>query len=311
MNQPRSSDHSVYASQHPPFHPPLPSPPLLSHSPNLSVSLPMSMPPDLPDPPNLTSNSNTSSPKAPASSSAPTLDPFDTPLFNRLIGLIEELNVTVKEQRKALEEQTVIASEHIKALEEQNVIGHEQRLVLEQQREVLEDMRNALISRRNIGDRMAANVETEGLNSRAEASVISYPIIDIPASLQASNSTDPAHGSTALPINGDTDSRLNEIASDTPDVAEPAVGETSHIGTEQVAVSAVPEKPDSIHSAILLLNETMKSVKETLLDHGTKLSVLIRDALKGTCQADHRSTVKLTVMRRRSTLRPEAERAGR
>ncbi|KZT33208.1 hypothetical protein SISSUDRAFT_434756 [Sistotremastrum suecicum HHB10207 ss-3] len=35
-----------------------------------------------------------------------------------------------------------------------------------------------------------------------------------------------------------------------------------------------------IHDAIMILNETMKGVKDTLLDHGTKLNVLIRDALK-------------------------------
>ncbi|KZT39037.1 hypothetical protein SISSUDRAFT_1046081 [Sistotremastrum suecicum HHB10207 ss-3] len=34
-----------------------------------------------------------------------TPDPFDTPLFNRLVGLIEEQNMAVKEQKKVIAEQ--------------------------------------------------------------------------------------------------------------------------------------------------------------------------------------------------------------
>lgn len=55
---------------------------------------------------------------------------------------------------------------------------------------------------------------------------------------------------------------------------------------EDVEHTVEAEAPESsprghIHDAIMILNETMKSVKDTLLDHGSKLNVLIRDALKG------------------------------
>lgn len=45
-------------------------------------------------------------------------DPFDTPLFNRLLGLIEKQNAAVEEQRKTLEEQKVTMKDQMKILED-------------------------------------------------------------------------------------------------------------------------------------------------------------------------------------------------
>ncbi|KZS88634.1 hypothetical protein SISNIDRAFT_489875 [Sistotremastrum niveocremeum HHB9708] len=227
----------------------------------------MSMPPDPQDPPSPWPDSHIPSSKAPASS-APVIDPFDTPLFNRLIGLIEELSATVREQKIALEEQ--------------NVIGNEQRRVLEQQREVMEDMRSALRGHRNtsygaesVGTQDDDNVPRNAVNASAD--------IHSTEPLPESTSTNPELGPAALPSNVATESRQNPTPVETPGGdAQQAVGETAaHVGVEEAAAPPIPDSPqDPIHSAILILNETMKSVKETLLDHGTKLNVLIRDALK-------------------------------
>ncbi|KZT37578.1 hypothetical protein SISSUDRAFT_1034032 [Sistotremastrum suecicum HHB10207 ss-3] len=208
----------------------------------------MSMPPEPPEPPSLSPDSRSSVSKALAATSAPIIDPFDTPLFNRLIGLIEELNATILGQRKALEEQTIIANAQRNALEEQNVIGNEQKQVLEQQREVMQDMRNALRGQRNMSI-VAESTETKD-----------------------------DHSPLRKAVNADTDSPQNERAGEERERA--VGGTTAHSEIEEPAVPAVPEKPGAIHRAILLLNETMNSVKETLLDHGAQMNVSIQDALK-------------------------------
>lgn len=92
----------------------------------------MSTPSEPPDPNTAHRFLSISSSQAPNPSGI--ADPFDTPMFNRLLKLIEEQNATSLAQREALENQ--------------NAIIEDQRKVMEDQREVMKDMRRALDDQR-------------------------------------------------------------------------------------------------------------------------------------------------------------------
>ncbi|KZS88940.1 hypothetical protein SISNIDRAFT_528169 [Sistotremastrum niveocremeum HHB9708] len=207
-------------------------------------------------------------------------DPFDTPMFNRLIRLMEEQNATSQAQREALEKQ--------------NMMLQAQSQVLEEQREVMKDTRHIQLK-----ETVDATMDIRS-NEHAVQTISAQPNQEPsrPVLVARNLSQDPHQqlpspnpltfsitDAVPIPITESKDSN-NEKVDD--QVAEEPSESTA---TEVVINKRVEDATDSapshsqsskghVHDAIMILNETMKGVKETLLDHGTKLNVLIKDALK-------------------------------
>ncbi|KZS88947.1 hypothetical protein SISNIDRAFT_489605 [Sistotremastrum niveocremeum HHB9708] len=230
----------------------------------------MSTPSKPPDLPSLSSNSPTSSSEAPVSPSAPIIDPFDTPLFNRLIGLIEELSVTVKEQKNALEEQ--------------NDISMKQREVLEEQTNVMKDMRRALeyhgISTvREISEDEKLDLDDDRSSTKAESRnpTSTSPTLPSPSTHQMSEPADADHTVTITP-SPDIDALLiNRSERSREQIGADIVnGTTAEEGIE----TAAGPSTNPIHDTLLLLSKTMETMKETLIEHGRKFDILTRDAIK-------------------------------
>ncbi|KZS88965.1 hypothetical protein SISNIDRAFT_469673 [Sistotremastrum niveocremeum HHB9708] len=144
-------------------------------------------------------------------------DFFNTPLFNRLIGLIQEQNAASSEQRKASQETNATLLEHQK--------------ILEEQREIMREMKRALDGR--------------GISAEGTCVVL------------------------------EEHSRANHDPQ-RPDIqAHPAV-----VDAPTTSVSTAHPESGRIEKAIMVLHDTMTSVKEVLVEHGAKLSELVRNARK-------------------------------
>ncbi|KZT33209.1 hypothetical protein SISSUDRAFT_1054535 [Sistotremastrum suecicum HHB10207 ss-3] len=79
-------------------------------------------PPDFGPVPLSLSGSNTTSPQSMWPTSL--ADPFDTPLFNRLISLIEKQTATLEEQRAVMEEQRDVMKDMRRALDARQFAEH-------------------------------------------------------------------------------------------------------------------------------------------------------------------------------------------
>lgn len=84
---------------------------------------------------------------------------------------------------------------------------------------------------------------------------------------------------------------LNSTPSNVARPPEEALVEPSAEALEDLPTSNAPDQQGngspplpSMSQIMLLLHDTVKGVKDTLLDHGKKLDVLIRDAIKGHLQ---------------------------
>ncbi|KZS88954.1 hypothetical protein SISNIDRAFT_489611 [Sistotremastrum niveocremeum HHB9708] len=223
---------------------------------------------------------------APPSILAAAADPFDTPMFNRLIRLIEEQNATSEAQREALEKQ--------------NMMLQAQNQVLEEQREVMKDMRRALDARHiQIKDPVDATLEIRPKEHAVQTTAAqpsqepSRPVLVARDVSQDPHQQPPSPNPLTLSVTGAVSTSITQSGDLNHEKAEDVVTEvlSESAGPEVVINTGVedasePAPSDSnsskghVHDAIMILNETMKSIKETLLDHGSKLNVLIRDALK-------------------------------
>ncbi|KZS88635.1 hypothetical protein SISNIDRAFT_489876 [Sistotremastrum niveocremeum HHB9708] len=209
-------------------------------------------------------------PEAPQSSLAAASDPFDTPMFNRLIRLIEDQNATSHAQREALEKQN---------------------LILEDQRDLIRDMRRALYAR-HIQITEAVDVMPEIRPKEDAAQGISAepsrPVLVARDSSQDPHQQPPSPNPLASSVTEAVPTSITESDGFYDQVAEESskfaateiVSNTRAEDATEPAPSNSETSKGHVHDAIMILNETMKSIKETLLDHGSKLNVLIRDALK-------------------------------
>ncbi|KZS88962.1 hypothetical protein SISNIDRAFT_489619 [Sistotremastrum niveocremeum HHB9708] len=242
----------------------------------------MSAPPDPPDP--YVPNDFLSIPNAQPPSLAAIADPFDTPMFNRLLKLIEEQNATSLAQREALEKQ--------------NAMIQEQQKVMEDQREVMKDMRRALDDQRETmvallvckstdtevrtdtpsvqPHRRASQVASESHNGIAklpatQTQSTQAPALDNPTTLDRI-ANDPPHAEIPQDDHASSPPQ-NPVENRQADTAE---------GLDEGVAEASVEKSskDSFHEAVIMLHDMMKNIKETLVDHGKKFDVLIRDAIK-------------------------------
>ncbi|KZS88959.1 hypothetical protein SISNIDRAFT_469666 [Sistotremastrum niveocremeum HHB9708] len=225
----------------------------------------MSTPPEPPHPPSLTSESPISASQAPASSSAPTIDPFDTPLFNRLIGLIEELSVTVKEQRNALEEQ---------------------KEVLKEQTEVMKDMRRALedhgkSTTRDIPNDVEEDSHDSGFAKPIAPEEVPLPDDDRPSLLfdEMPMWTQVVRASTMGPDDRDVGHTEDHRAEESAELRVDAGIVSNPGGDPGIEITAETAK-DPIYETLSSLSKTMETVKDTLIAHGKKFDILTRDAEK-------------------------------
>ncbi|KZS86426.1 hypothetical protein SISNIDRAFT_504140 [Sistotremastrum niveocremeum HHB9708] len=227
------------------------------------VALPRN--PEPPDPniaPLILSDMNSTPPESIWPTSPP--DPFDTPLFNRLISLIEKQTATLEEQRAVMEEQRDVMKD--------------MRLALDACR-ITEPVNTTLTAGPKELSQATRATNLDDIVSRASSPDSQPPASILPTSIMMNT----APISTSDPDDPD-DSRVGYSAaqhSNEPADVEGAADVHPIRDAERKVETAAPKSSRGhIHDAIMMLNETMKRVNDTLLDHGSKLNVLIRDALK-------------------------------
>ncbi|KZS88950.1 hypothetical protein SISNIDRAFT_528177 [Sistotremastrum niveocremeum HHB9708] len=225
----------------------------------------MSTHPDPPEPNIPHTPQATPTPQTPSFGAS--ADLFDTPLFNRLIKLIEDQNAT----------------------------SERQNLMLEEQREVMKDMRRAL----NVQQETMAALLTNKSQAAADISKLRAPqegTSDTGSVMSHSQAT-VAPVREVQPHPGSQEPSLEKPAVDLADNGTTAkifqqegtlglqddpteIHEIGGIGTVDGEAPVETPSKDSVSETIMTLRDILQSVKDTLVDHGKKFDLLIRDAIK-------------------------------